>query len=57
MTLFQQMNQQNQNSQMNPYIKQIIDLIKMSGKSPKDLFFDECQKRNVDPNTILNQLR
>lgn len=47
----------NQIMQMNPQLKEVMDMIRNSGKSPKDLFYDECKKRGVDPDTILNQLK
>jgi len=58
MTLFQQMNNQRMNNIMNnPQLNQVMDFIKQSGKSPKDLFYEECNKRGVDPDMILNKLR
>lgn len=44
-------------AQSDPKVKNTLDLIKMSNKSPKDLFYEEARKQGVDPNTILNMLR
>jgi hypothetical protein len=44
-----------QMAQNNPQINAIMQMV--SGKNPKDVFMDECQKRGIDPNTIINQLR
>lgn len=40
--------------QNNPQIKQAIDLINNSGKSPKDLFYEMAKQKGVDPNQILS---
>lgn len=40
--------------QNNPQMQMIMQLCK--GRNPKDVFFEECQKRGVDPQRILNQL-
>jgi hypothetical protein len=44
-----------QMAQNNPQINAIMQMV--SGKNPKDVFMDECQKRGIDPDTIINQLR
>ena len=41
----------------NPQIKQTIQMIQQSGKSPKDLFYQMAQEKGVDPNQILNMLQ
>ena len=43
--------------QNDPQIKQIVQMIKQSGKSPKDLFYQMAQAKGADPNQILNELR
>lgn len=56
--LFNQLNnQQTNNFNMNPRIQQIMNLIKQSGMSPKDLFYAKAKEMGVDPNSILNQLK
>lgn len=56
--LFQQMQQNQINSTLNnPKMQQIMDLVRQSGKSPKQLFMDECKNRGVDPESILSRLR
>lgn len=33
----------------------VLDMVK--GKDPREVFMDECSKRGVDPNLIINQLQ
>ena len=44
-------------AQQNPQMKQVLNMIQTSGKSPKDLFYQLAQQKGVDPNQILNMLR
>jgi hypothetical protein len=44
-----------QMAQQNPQLNAVMNLV--NGKNPKDVFYAECQKRGIDPNTIINQLR
>jgi hypothetical protein len=39
----------------NPQINTIMQMCQ--GKDPKDVFYAECEKRGVDPESILSQLR
>lgn len=41
----------------NPQMRQVIQLVNSSGKSPKDLFYQLAKQRGVDPNEILKQLQ
>lgn len=41
----------------NPQMKSVMDMIKKSGKSPKDLFYEKANEMGVDPESILSQLR
>ena len=41
----------------NPQMKQVINLIQNSGKSPKDLFYEMAQQKGIDPNQIINMLQ
>ena len=43
-------------AQMNPQLGQVMDFVRLNGGNAKELFYNECQKRNVDPNIIINQL-
>lgn len=43
-------------AQQNPRLNQVIQMINMSGKSPKELFYMYAQQMGVDPNSILNSL-
>lgn len=43
--------------QANPKLRNTLDLIKMSNKSPRELFYEEAHKKGVDPNSILNMIR
>ena len=44
-------------AQNNPQTKQVLDFVKNSGKSPKDLFYAMAKQKGIDPNSILNQLK
>lgn len=44
-------------AQNDPKVKQTLDMIKMSNKSPKDLFYEMAHQKGVDPDSILNMLR
>lgn len=41
--------------QNNPQMKQAMDMINSSGKSPKDLFYELAKQKGVDPNDVLKQ--
>lgn len=41
----------------NPQMKQVIDLVKMSGGDPKTAFYKLAEQRGVNPNDILNALK
>ena len=41
----------------NPQMKQIIDMVNNSNKSPKDLFYDMAKQKGVDPNQIISMLQ
>lgn len=43
-------------AQQNPQMKQTLDMINNSGKSPKDLFYELAKQKGVDPNQILSML-
>jgi hypothetical protein len=38
-------------------LQQIMDFVKMSGKSPKEMFMTMAQQKGVDPEMIINQLK
>lgn len=40
--------------QQNPQVKQTLDMISNSNKSPKDLFYELAKQKGVDPNQILS---
>lgn len=42
-------------AQQNPQINSVMQML--NGRNPKDVFMEECQKRGIDPNTIINQLK
>jgi hypothetical protein len=44
-----------QMAQSNPQINSIMQLV--GNRNPKDVFMEECQKRGIDPNMIINQLK
>jgi hypothetical protein len=39
----------------NPQLKSIMQMC--NGKNPKDVFYAECEKQGIDPESILSQLR
>ena len=41
----------------NPQVKQTMDMVKASNKSPKDLFYELAKQKGVDPESILKELR
>lgn len=41
----------------NPQMKQIMNMLQTSGKTPKELFYELAQQQGVDPEQILNMLR
>ena len=43
--------------QVNPQIKMIMDMVKNSGMTPKDLFYKLAEEKGVNPEDILKQLR
>lgn len=40
----------------NPQVKQVLDLVDAAGGNGEKVFFEECKKRGVDPQTILSKL-
>lgn len=44
-----------QAAQQNPAIGAVMQMC--SGKNPKDVFYEQCQKMGVNPDDIINQLR
>ena len=43
--------------QNNPQMGQVFELIKASGNDPKRAFYTLAEKRGIDPNMILDQLK
>ena len=44
-------------SQNNPQLKQVMNMVQQSGKSPKDLFYEMAKQKGVNPDDILNRLK
>jgi len=42
--------------QSNPQLNQTINFINKNGGNAKQLYYNMCQQKGVDPNTIINQL-
>lgn len=40
--------------QTNPKAQQVMNMIRQSNKSPKELFYELARQKGVDPNQILN---
>lgn len=41
----------------NPQMKEVMQLVNNSGKSPKELFYTMAKQKGVDPEIILRELR
>lgn len=41
--------------QNNPQFREVAQMLQ--GRNPKDVFYQMCKERNVDPNYILGQLK
>lgn len=41
----------------NPQVKQVMDMVEQNGGDAQGLFYKLCKEKNVDPETILRQLR
>lgn len=41
----------------NPRLLQVMNMLRNSGKSPKELFYELAKQKGVDPNEILRQLQ
>jgi hypothetical protein len=39
----------------NPQLGAVMQMCQ--GKNPKDVFYEQCQQRGIDPESILSQLR
>ena len=44
-----------QMAHQNQQLKSVMQML--NGRNPKYVFMEECQKRGIDPNTIINQLK
>lgn len=44
-------------ARQNPNIVKILEMIKSSNKSPKELFYEMAAQKGVDPNQILGMLK
>lgn len=40
----------------NPQMRQVLNMLQSSGKSPRDLFYELAKQKGVDPNQIINML-
>lgn len=45
----------NQLAQSNPQMAQVMQIC--NGRNPQQVFYEMCQQRGVDPNTILSQFK
>lgn len=43
--------------QTNPQMKQVMDIVNANGGDAKTAFYNECKKRNADPDQILQQVK
>lgn len=44
-------------AQQNPQVRQIMEMVRNSNMSPKDLFYKMAKEKGVNPDDILNQLK
>lgn len=44
-------------AQQNPQVRHVLQLVQQSGGNPQSAFYNLAKQMNVDPNSILNQLR
>lgn len=42
-------------ARQNPALNAVMQMV--SGKDPRQVFYDECQRRGIDPEDILSQLK
>jgi len=54
--LFNQLNQSSQNSRRETDVNSIMQEVRQSGMSARDLFFKKVRERGIDPNSILSQI-
>ena len=47
----------NQLIQNNPQMKQVMQIVNMSGKSPEQVFYALAERKGVNPQEILNELK
>lgn len=45
----------NQLTQNNPQMKQILELVRQ-GHNPQELFYNLCNQRGINPQTLINQI-
>lgn len=56
--MFQRMNQNGNREQTGTTkISDIYEMVKRSGKSPKDFFYAACAARGVNPDTIIEEVK
>lgn len=44
-------------AQSNPQMQQVMNVVNQNGGNAKQAFYNLCQQRGVDPNSILSQLQ
>ena len=44
-------------AQQNSQVGQVLNMIQQSGMDAKQLYYNSCQQKGVDPNIIINKLK
>lgn len=55
--LYNSLHQTQQPQYSNPQLKAVMDMVRNSGMSAKDLFYKMAKEKGVNPEDILKQLR
>jgi len=55
--LYEQLQNQPKQCEINPQLQQVIKIIRQSGMTPKDLFYSKAKEMGIDPESILSKLR
>lgn len=60
MSFFEKLNPMNwlkEQLQTNPQVQQVMKIVEENGGDAKTAFYNECKKRNADPDQIIQQMK
>ena len=60
LNIFEKLNPMNwlkEQLQTNPQVQQVMKIVEDNGGDAKTAFYNECKKRNADPEQVLQQMR